>query len=265
MAVAPVVFATHPAPRVAHLCRRLRERGIQAWPLPAFAIEPADAAGLAAAAAHLSDYDWVVPVSPTAVSMLADALGATQAALRGGMAAGVDGPVVALVGQGSADALIERCPAWRDRAVWPERGGDAQALLALPALQQPAGRRVLLVRGEQGRDELAATLRARGARVDEVRAYRRAQANWPPDSIEALDEAVRAGARGAFVFSVSEAPGATRDALRTRSAAHWAWAAGEPALAVHDRIVARGRADGWRRTLLVDAGIDALVAALESA
>ena len=265
MAATPVVFATHPAPRVAQLCGRLRQRGVRAWPLPAFAVEPADAAGLSAAAAQLSDYDWVVPISPTAVQMLVEAVRTARADLRGGGAAGVELPAIALVGQGSADALADGCPAWRARAVWPERGGDAQALLALPALRQPAGRRVLLVRGEQGRDELAATLRARGAQVDEVRAYRRARASWPSDSIEALDRAVRAGACGAFVFSVSDAPGATRDALRARSAAHWTWAGDKPALAVHERIVARCRADGWRRARLVGAGIEALAAALESA
>lgn len=49
---------------------------------------------------------------------------------------------------------------------------NSEGLLALPALQAVAGQRWLLWRGEQGRELLADTLRARGAHVDILPLYR---------------------------------------------------------------------------------------------
>ena len=49
----------------------------------------------------------------------------------------------------------------------------SEGLLALPQLQDLTGQRVLLVKGEGGRQALAAKLAERGARVDELACYRR--------------------------------------------------------------------------------------------
>lgn len=49
---------------------------------------------------------------------------------------------------------------------------DSEGLLALPALQHVNGQRWLIWRGEQGRELLAETLRARGAQVDMLPLYR---------------------------------------------------------------------------------------------
>lgn len=71
---------------------------------------------------------------------------------------------------------------------------DSEGLLALPELQDVAGQRWLLFRGDEGRELLPETLRARGARVDLLPLYRRrlpaaAPAQWaaaqaaPPDVV----------------------------------------------------------------------------------
>ncbi|SDW94681.1 uroporphyrinogen-III synthase [Marinobacter mobilis] len=56
---------------------------------------------------------------------------------------------------------------------WPAHGVDSEALLAMPALNQVDGERVLLVRGEEGRELLQDTLRQRGADVSTLELYRR--------------------------------------------------------------------------------------------
>ena len=55
---------------------------------------------------------------------------------------------------------------------------DSEGLLGLAQLQQVAGQRFLILKGEGGRETLRETLQARGALVDELPLYRRAA----PDS-----------------------------------------------------------------------------------
>ncbi len=78
---------------------------------------------------------------------------------------------VAAVGMATARALEE---AGFERVLVPESGNDSDALLALPALQDVRGACILVVRGVGGREQLARTLRARGARVHYLEAYVRA-------------------------------------------------------------------------------------------
>ncbi len=56
---------------------------------------------------------------------------------------------------------------------------SSEGLLALPPLRQPAGERVLLVKGCGGRDRLRSELAARGAQVDELACYRRVCPDLP--------------------------------------------------------------------------------------
>lgn len=69
--------------------------------------------------------------------------------------------------------------------VTPTWGFNSEAVLALPCLAEVAGKRILICRGETGRDWLATRLRERGAEVDVLPLYRR-DANpafaWPADT-----------------------------------------------------------------------------------
>lgn len=76
---------------------------------------------------------------------------------------------IAAVGQATAHALSK---AGLDADLVPAQM-DSEGLLALPALAQVAGRRILIVRGDGGREVLADTLRARGAEVHYAEVYRR--------------------------------------------------------------------------------------------
>lgn len=57
-------------------------------------------------------------------------------------------------------------------------GYDSEALLASPALQDIAGDKILIMRGEGGRETLANELGARGAEVSYAELYRRSQPQY---------------------------------------------------------------------------------------
>jgi len=69
------------------------------------------------------------------------------------------------------------------RVFFPERGDDSEALLDLPQLEQTLASvydpKVLIMRGEDGRELLAERLRERGATVDYLPLYRRKLPQYP--------------------------------------------------------------------------------------
>jgi uroporphyrinogen-III synthase len=77
---------------------------------------------------------------------------------------------IATVGASSAAALREHGLA---PDLVPAHQYNSEALLALGELQDMHGKRVVIMRGNGGREHLRDTLRARGAEVDYVEVYRR--------------------------------------------------------------------------------------------
>jgi uroporphyrinogen-III synthase len=154
------VLITRPAGQAAGLRARLRELGGETVLFPTLDIlPPADPDTLARHLADLAAFDLAIFVSPTAVQYGLAAAPAWPPGLR-----------VAGVGQGTAAALGA---AGIQPVLAPRAGADSEHLLALPELADLAKQRVLIFRGEGGRELLAETLSARGARVDYAECYRR--------------------------------------------------------------------------------------------
>jgi uroporphyrinogen-III synthase len=160
------VLVTRPVEQAARLMARLQELGASPLLFPALAILPAAQQSVLHAVLDRADqYDFHVFVSPTAV----------QFGLAALTPAGTENlrvvATVAAVGKGTATALRA---AGCQNILAPSTGADSEHLLALPELARLAGRRVLIFRGEGGRELIADTLRARGAEVDYAECYRRA-------------------------------------------------------------------------------------------
>jgi uroporphyrinogen-III synthase len=69
---------------------------------------------------------------------------------------------------------------------WPAQGDDSEALLDLPRLKQVLAQpdsRVLIMRGDEGREWLAERLREQGVQVDYLPLYRRFLPPWPPSTL----------------------------------------------------------------------------------
>lgn len=102
---------------------------------------------------------------------------------------------------GATGALLD---AYGLDACWPDNGDDSEALLALPALQQALAvpnPRLLILRGEGGRDWLGERLREQGVAVDYLSLYRRRLPDYPAG---VLVRVVREQALNGLVVSSGE-------------------------------------------------------------
>lgn len=148
-------------PREADLfADRLRALGCRVHSLPVMSIQPLAADLRRQRLADLAAFDKVVVVSINAARLASEGLDATMLEA---------GPAWFAVGEGSAAPLL----ALDVPVAWPEWDATSEGLLALPALAQVVGDRVLIIRGEGGRDKLRAELVARGASVEFCELYRR--------------------------------------------------------------------------------------------
>jgi uroporphyrinogen-III synthase len=151
------VVITRPRELAAPFARLLERRGARAIVFPAIEIQPLPAP---ATLARLADYDVAVFVSPSAVRIALAAQPPWPPRLAAAVGAGTRRQLE-LTG---AQAIVA-----------PTAGADSEALLALPEMRSLRGKRVLIVRGEGGRELLAEALAARGALVEHAVCYRRAR------------------------------------------------------------------------------------------
>ncbi len=247
------LIVTRPAAQAAGWVDRLRGLGVDARALPLLDIEPAaDPAPLHAAWRGLAGYRLVMFVSANAVVHFM--------ALRPVGAGWPAAVLAAATGPGTAAALRD---ARVDEACIVEPAADApsfdsEALWARLSSLDWTDRRVLVVRGEDGRDWLADQLRTAGAQTDFVAAYRRVAPQ--PDAVgrELLQAAQTDPASHVWLFSSSEAVGHLRTLAE---AADWSRSS---ALATHPRIAAAAQQLGFGRVETVAPDPKALAERLAS-
>ena len=156
---------------------------------------------------------------------------------------------IATIGQGSANALRELGVT---NVIAPTERFDSESLLALPVLQDVSGWRVMIFRGDGGRELLGDTLKARGAAVEYVTCYQRIK---PQQDIRKLLDAKP----DAITVTSSEALGNLLEMLDSKDRKK---IFDMPLFAPHERITRLAAQQGWRNVQLTGAGDDGLMLAL---
>ena len=219
------VIVTRPQRPAAVFAARIAALGGKPLIWSAIVIEPPDdCARLTDAHARLDEYDIAIFVSANAVEFGARPGGPWPATLR--TFAPGPGTADALAAVGIADTRI------------PAKSWDSEGLLELPDLAEVAGKRIVIFRGEGGREFLGNTLRARGALVDHVPCYRRVA---PEGGAEGLVEALRDGRANALTLTSAEGADNLMAALGAEGRERIVRL---PAFAAHPRIAERARALG---------------------
>ena len=238
------VLVTRPRHQTAALERAIADAGGNAYVFPALDVEPVPLAELTAALAEACRADLVIFISPNAAQF-----GMAAFASRGGLPAGA---AVFAVGPGTARALAAEGVA----NVTTPFGQDSEALLALPALADVAGRRVVIVRGVGGRPLIADTLRARGAAVGFLECYRRVK---PEGDANPLVARWRAGGIDAVTVTSAET---LQNLAALVGEGGRPLLLGTPLFAPHEKIADAARRFGVSPVVVTEGGDAGLVAGL---
>lgn len=242
-------IVTRPADQAQAWVADLRAHGIDAVALPLIRIVPAaDAAPVQAAWRRLDRYALLFFVSANAVQHFFGAR-PSDAAWPAATRAAAPGPGTAAALRARGLEPVEPAP---DAPAF-----DSEALWQRLRHEDWAGRAVLVVRGEDGRDWLAEQLRAAGATVDFVAAYARRPPQ--PDAAQRalLDAALAAPAAHLWLFSSSEAVRHLQALAPVPPGAR--------ALASHPRIAEAARAAGFAEVLACHPAPGAVRAAIQGA
>ncbi len=240
------IVITRPAGQASHLAQALVALGAKPVLFPVLSIfDVEDKGPLLDVAARLDDFDWAAFVSPNAVEKALEPILARRAwpaQLR-----------VATVGRSSERALAAF---GISQVAAPQERFDSEALVALPELQDMAGKKVLIFRGDGGRELLGDTLKARGATVEYVACYRRGKPDLDPAPLLKLWSD---GRLDAITVTSSEGLANFVDMVGKLGQA---WLRKTPTFVPHARIAEAARALGLHEIVLTGPGDDGLVAGL---
>ncbi|WP_409315891.1 uroporphyrinogen-III synthase [Pseudomonas sp. KCJK9016] len=221
------LLLTRPADDCEALAGVLAGQGIFSSCLPLLEIAPLPVSDtMRQAFDGLSRFSAVIVVSKPAARIAAQLIDAV--------------PAVPWFSVGAATAQI-----LRDRGLdahCPDEGDDSEALLQLPRLLETVaqpGARVLILRGEGGRELLAERLRALGASVEYLELYRRDLPDYPPRELPRRITAERLN--GLVVSS-----GQGFEHLRQLAGDTWPALAQLPLFVPSPRVAEQARAAGAR-------------------
>jgi uroporphyrinogen-III synthase len=239
--------------RAAHQAGKLSEglRALGAIPVEVPVLEiapPLSFDALDQALRHIGQYDWIIFTSANAVSALStrgEQLGIAPAALSG---AGI-----AAIGAATASAARE---AGFNVTLIPE-SYVAESLAASLEKHEIRGKRILLARAEIARDVIPDALRAAGAIVDVVDAYRNVIPREAPRQLR------RALAEGLHAATFTSSSSVTHLADAARAANLGFPFPGVPAVSIGRVTTATLRAAGWEPAAQADPhDIPGLIAAV---
>jgi uroporphyrinogen-III synthase len=236
------IVVTRPRDQAVQLAWSIEQAGGIPLLFPLLEIAAAqDSKALHEQISQLDKIDLAIFISPNAVHYGIAAIRAT-----GKLATKLK---IATVGQGSAKALRELGAA---NVIAPAERFDSEGLLALPELHNVDGWRVMIFRGDGGRELLGDTLKARGATVEYVACYQRSKPQLDAQAwLDAKPDAINVTSSEALGYLWQMLDENARKTLRNT-----------PLFVPHARIAELAIQQGWQKVQLTASGDDGLLSAL---
>lgn len=240
------VLVTRPREQAQHLATLISQAGGVPVLFPALEIQPVgETDALNRLIDRLDQFHWAIFISPTAVEQAMNRVRARRP--------WPDTLNIAAVGKGSARTLRQF---GFQHILAPEGKADSEALLALPEMDNVAGLKVVIFRGEGGRELLGKTLADRGAEISFAECYRRALPN--NEVVPVLQRWAR-GEVGAVTVTSRETLHNLFDLLGKLGQQ---WLKTTPLFVIHERIAAAAGELGVSQAIVAGPDDEALVEGL---
>ena len=222
------IVVTRPAGQASHLAEALRDLGAHPILFPVLTIlDIENTKPLLDIALRLEEFQIAIFVSPNAVNKALNVILAHRAWPASLLAA--------TIGESSEAELTQHGIL---NVLAPRGRFDSEALLELPELSEVQGNRIVIFRGDGGRELLGETLAERGADVSHVACYRRGR---PTQDAAVLLKHWEDGKLDAFTVTSSEG---LRNLYDMVGKLGQAWLRKTPLFVPHARIAAQAQALG---------------------
>lgn len=170
------LLITRPAHQSSELSRLVEANGNSAYLFPTIEIRPVDDySALLKKIDVLNKSDYAFFISPNAVTYAINAISDSIGPIPGSL-------ILACVGAGSVAALNS---AGYQCHLSPTEKFNSEALLELPELQNVKNKKIVIFRGNGGRNKLRDELKNRGAHVEYIECYQRSMPDTDIKSIVA--------------------------------------------------------------------------------
>ena len=169
------IMITRPEHQAEKLVKDIKAEGGEPFLFPTLAIQAVELSNECQDKIELvNHFDIIIFISPNAVEHgLNTILKTVQLS---------DKVLLATIGQGSATALNTYLGKQPD--IVPDKNFNSEGLLATKAMQDVENKRILIVRGNAGRELLKETLQQRGALVEYFNAYQRVRPDTDSTDLE---------------------------------------------------------------------------------
>ena len=202
--------------------------------------------------ARLDQFDLAIFISPNAVNKAMNLIREKRA--QGTLPPGLK---VATIGQGGVRELAHFGVG---EVIAPTERFDSEALLEMAELQQLKGKRVVIFRGEGGRELLGNTLVQRGATLEYAVCYRRSKPDTDAHAVAALLQAWTRNELHAITVTSSEG---LRNLFGMVGEFGQQWLKKTPVFVPHERIAQVARELGLTRVMVTAIGDEGLLSGLQ--
>lgn len=230
------------------MIQMLLDRSAVPVKFPVLAItDVADSNDMLDAAIRLDQFDLVAFVSPNAVVKFLDLVLAHRQ--------WPEKLPAATMGRSSEMELAAR---GINRIIAPPLRFDSEALLELSSLQDVKGKKILICRGDGGRELLGNTLSERGATIEYLTCYHRSRPTLDPSPLLALWQEGRLDA-----VTLTSSEGLVNFCAMIGRLGQ-AWLKRTPTFVPHARIAEHAHREGLENVVLTGAADDGLLSGLEA-
>jgi len=242
------VLVTRPLHQSNDLCQMVRQLGGETVVIPAVIINgSSDKSSIQLQIERLDDYDMAIFISANAVEWANRAVRAQR-----------NWPqslCLAVIGRSSAQALLD---AGLSADICPPHLFSSEGLLAHESMQQLKDKKILIFRGEGGREKLAKILRQRGAQVEYAEVYSR---QCPAESLSDALQNISAEKIDVITVASNES---LRNLYDMAGEALRSWLLDKPLVVISKRTADLAKQLGFNREVIVasEASNEGMIAAI---